>query len=313
VFWPSLTSVPLELISTNSNQLQGFCLTNSLVHLESTAHLDRHARQSAGQCGVDQANEALHARLDEIELDKEARCVILAGAGNKAFCAGGDLPKRRTSDARGLQGVPGAGQKDAHARKFLTSDHRRYHGYSIGGAPHWLACDIRIAADDTVFRAADAYIAWCQAGEWTDRLRLRRRNRALDILLLGYDFDAKTAYDFGLVTKVVAKADLAKEAMIARTHRQCVAVCHPGHREAIAFNSRESWKDMVDFEVEVCERVFAHPMRTKDPRHSPRSASLVRSSMMAFAACSSEVDRYRRSIREGRPDSMRQGAGIRRI
>jgi enoyl-CoA hydratase/carnithine racemase len=34
---------------------------------------------------------ALHARLDEIEQDKEARCVILTGAGQKAFCAGGDL------------------------------------------------------------------------------------------------------------------------------------------------------------------------------------------------------------------------------
>ena len=39
------------------------------------------------------------------------------------------------------------------------------------------------------------------------------RNRALDILLLGENFDAKTAYEFGLVTRVVKKADLAKEAM----------------------------------------------------------------------------------------------------
>jgi len=69
------------------------------------------------------------------------------------------------------------------------------------------------------------------------------RNRALDILLLGQDFDAKTAYDFGLVTRVVAKADLANE---AKCVAERIASASPpairATRDAIAFNSRKAGK-----------------------------------------------------------------------
>src|ERR1700686_378550 len=38
---------------------------------------------------------ALHARFDEVERDADIRCVILTGAGDKAFCAGGDLREEK--------------------------------------------------------------------------------------------------------------------------------------------------------------------------------------------------------------------------
>jgi enoyl-CoA hydratase/carnithine racemase len=37
----------------------------------------------------------LHARLDDIEQDKAIRCVVYTGAGQKAFCAGGDLREEK--------------------------------------------------------------------------------------------------------------------------------------------------------------------------------------------------------------------------
>jgi enoyl-CoA hydratase len=37
----------------------------------------------------------LHARLDEVEKDTAIRCVILAGAGEKAYCASGDLREEK--------------------------------------------------------------------------------------------------------------------------------------------------------------------------------------------------------------------------
>jgi enoyl-CoA hydratase len=93
------------------------------------------------------------------------------------------------------------------------------------------------------------------------------RNRALDILLLGQDFDAKTACDFGLVTRVVAKVDLANEAMrVAERIASASPTAIRATRDAVAFNSRESWKDMVAFEIEICEKVFAHPDAHEGPK-----------------------------------------------
>jgi enoyl-CoA hydratase len=256
-----------------SNNLKDDVLTNSLVSIEkhgpvSIVTLDNPPVNAAST----KLMNALHARLDEIELDKEARCVILTGAGNKAFCAGGDL--REEADfgtPEGARAFQALGRKTLNRlENFSLPIIAAIHGYCIGGgtALGW-ACDLRIAADDTVFRAADAYIGMVPSwGMGLTRLpRYVGRNRALDILLLGHDFDAKTACDFGLVTKVVAKADLAKEAMAAAER---IATASPfaikATREAIAFNSRESWKDMVDFEVQVCERVFAHPDAHEGPK-----------------------------------------------
>src|SRR5258708_12747186 len=78
---------------------------------------------------------ALHARLDEIELDKEARCVILAGAGNKAFCAGGDL--REEADfgtPEGAKAFQALGRSTLNRlENFTLPIIAAIHGYSIGG------------------------------------------------------------------------------------------------------------------------------------------------------------------------------------
>ena len=248
-------------------------MTESLVRLEkngviSILTLDNPPVNAAST----RLMNALHARLDEIEKDKEARCVILTGAGEKAFYAGGDLREEKdfgspeASKAFRAMGRNTLNRLEAFPIPIVAA----IHGYCIGGgtALGW-ACDIRLAADNTVFRAGDAYIGMVPSwGMGLTRLpRYVGRNRALDILLLGENFDAKTAYEFGLVTRVVKKADLAKEAMAVAER---IAAASPSAiratREAIAFNSRESWKDMVDFEIQLCEKVFAHPDAHEGPK-----------------------------------------------
>lgn len=215
---------------------------------------------------------ALHARLDEVEADKEVRCVILAGAGDRAFCAGGDLREEKDfGSPEASKAFRALGRKTLNRLEaFPVPIVAAIHGFCIGGgtALGW-ACDIRIAADNSIFRAGDAYIGMVPSwGMGLTRLpRYVGRNRALDILLLGQDFDAQTAYEFGLVTRVVKKADLAKEAMSAAER---IATASPSAiratRDAIAFNSRESWKDMVEFEIDICEKVFAHPDAHEGPK-----------------------------------------------
>jgi len=248
-------------------------LTESLVRLEKngaiyTLTLDNPPVNAAST----RLMNALHAGLDEIEGDRDARCVILTGAGDRAFCAGGDLREEKdfgspeASKAFRALGRETLNRLEAFPIPIVAA----IHGFCIGGgtALGW-ACDIRIAADNTVFRAGDAYIGMVPSwGMGLTRLpRYVGRNRALDILLLGQDFDAKTAYDFGLVTRVVAKADLANEAKrVAERIASASPTAIRATRDAVAFNSRESWKDMVAFEIEICEKVFAHPDAHEGPK-----------------------------------------------
>jgi enoyl-CoA hydratase/carnithine racemase len=247
--------------------------------MESLVRLEKHgavAKLTLDNPPVNAASSKLmnmlHERFDEIEQDKDIRCVILAGAGEKAFCAGGDLREEKDfGSPEASKAFRALGRKTLdRIEAFPVPIVAAIHGYCIGGgtAIGW-ACDIRLAADNSVFRAGDAYIGMVPSwGMGLTRLpRYVGRSRALDILLLGENFDAETARDFGLVTRVVKKADLEKEAFAVAER---IATASPtairATRDAIRFNSRESWKDMVEFEVDICEKVFGHPDAHEGPK-----------------------------------------------
>lgn len=209
--------------------------------------------------------DALHRGLDEIERDRAIRAVILTGAGPKAFCAGADVRQESSfkagDDARAFRerGRRTLNRLELFPRPIVAA----IHGYCIGGgtALGW-TCDIRVAADNAVFRAGDAYLGIVPSwGMGLTRLpRLVGRNRALDILLLGENFDARTALDLGLVTRVVPRDRLMDEARqvaarLARASPQALLAT----RKAIAYNLRHGWDEMVRYEEELCAPVFTHP------------------------------------------------------
>lgn len=214
----------------------------------------------------------LHEALDKAENIREARCVILTGAGEKAFCAGGDLREEQSF------GSPDAAAKfrDLGRRTLNRLENfpipiiAAIHGYCIGGgtAIGW-ACDIRIAADNSVFRAGDAYLGLVPSwGMGLTRLpRYVGRSRALDILLIGENFDAHKAHELGLITKVVPRAQLMDE---ARAVAARIAKASPGAmlatRRAVAHNLRHGWDEMVRFEEEICAEVFGHPDAHEGPK-----------------------------------------------
>lgn len=216
--------------------------------------------------------DALHAALDEVERVPSIRAVILTGAGNRAFCAGADLreesaPKTDADSAAfRAYGRRTLERLENYARPIIAA----IHGYCIGGgtAIGW-ACDIRIAAENAVFRAGDAYLGIVPSwGMGLTRLpRLVGRNRALDLLLLGENFDAKTALELGLVTRVVPTDRLAAEARaVAERLTKASPQAIRAIRRAVNFNVRHTWDEMVRLEEEICREVFAHPDAHEGPR-----------------------------------------------
>jgi enoyl-CoA hydratase/carnithine racemase len=216
--------------------------------------------------------KALNAAFDRAEKEDEARVIIFAGEGPKAFCAGGDMREEKDfGDPETARAFRTFGRETLNRiENGKLPVIAAIHGYCIGGgtALGWV-CDIRIAADNAVFRAGDAYLGLVPSwGMGLTRLpRLVGRNRVLDILLIGENFDAAKAHEFGLVTKVVPRAGLMQE---ARAVADRIAKASPSAilatRKAVAYNLRHGWDEMVRYEEEICTEVFGHPDAHEGPK-----------------------------------------------
>jgi enoyl-CoA hydratase/carnithine racemase len=214
---------------------------------------------------------ALNGAFDRAEAEEDARVIIFGGEGEKAFCAGGDLREEKDfGDPENARAFRTLGRNTLNRiENGKLPVIAAIHGYCIGGgtALGWI-CDLRVAAENSVFRAGDAYLGVLPSwGMGLTRLpKYVGRNKALDILLLGENFGAREACEMGLVTKVVPRTKLMDEC-VKMAQRICKAspTAIRATREAMAGNLRRSWDDMVDLELELCEMMFAHPDAHEGP------------------------------------------------
>ena len=167
--------------------------------------------------------EELEAEIDRLDADESVRAVVLRGAGEKAFVAGADIsefPSLREAaeeeggSARGIQKL--GARMDAARIPFLAA----IHGFCLGGGLELaMCCDIRIAAEDARLGQPEIKLGLIPGGGGTQRLpRLVGLGRALLLNLTGDFVDAHTAYDWGLVEKVVPREEVLQAALeVART------------------------------------------------------------------------------------------------
>ncbi len=169
-------------------------------------------------------NRALWARLGEamraLSDDDDIRCIVLRGAGDRAFAAGADIGEfeRERSDreqarAYGLemQATLSAIRECRHPTVALIK------GVCVGGGLEIAAvCDLRICGESSRFGVPINRIGVIMAyPELEALLALVGRAGALEILLEGRVFGAEEARQKGLVTRVVADAAVEEEAYAA--------------------------------------------------------------------------------------------------
>jgi naphthoate synthase len=141
--------------------------------------------------------------------------ICLTGAGDRAFCAGGDQKQRaETGDygpsATGLFEVESLHRVIREVPKPVIA---AVNGYAIGGGHvlH-LLCDLSIAADTARFGQTGPRVGSFDAGFGTGYLaRVVGEKRAREIWFLCRQYDAATAERWGLVNKVVPAAELNAE------------------------------------------------------------------------------------------------------
>lgn len=166
--------------------------------------IDRPDRMNAVDHATDRALEAIWA---DIEGDADIRCVVLTGAGDKAFCAGADL--KSDSGKRGLDywaDLNDNGFGGIALRQSLTVPViARVNGLALGGGMEMvLGCDIVIAAEHARFGLPEAKVGRLPLdGGMVALQRLIPRNIAAGLMMTGRMMGAVEAAQYGLVNAVV--------------------------------------------------------------------------------------------------------------
>ena len=161
-------------------------------------------------------HDELYAALDEAAEDEDVRCIVLRGEG-RGFSAGADLAQI----VREADGDPDLGEylRNTYSRlvkrmvgiekPIVAALHGPVYGAGVGIA---LACDLRVAAENTKFSVAFIKIGLMPDAGVTFLLpRVVGFGRAMEMSMLGDAVDAEEAYRIGLVNKVVAEDILSEE------------------------------------------------------------------------------------------------------
>jgi enoyl-CoA hydratase/carnithine racemase len=201
-----------------------------------TVTLNKPDRLNALDRGMWEAlGEAMHA----LSADDDLRCIVLRGAGGKAFAAGADIAEFATERAESNQAsaygalIHEAMQSVAHCKHPTLA---LIEGACVGGGLEIAAmCDMRICGTSSRFGVPINRLGLTMAyGELQGLLALVGRAVALEMLLEGRVFGADEAFAKRLVNRVVPDGDVEREAyataariaagapLVARWHKQFI-------------------------------------------------------------------------------------------
>lgn len=149
--------------------------------------------------------------------DRSVRAVVITGAGNKAFCAGGDVGSFAANpETVDILIKEITGYLHQAISRFAWMDApviAAINGVAAGaGLSLAAACDLAIAADHAVFTSAYTQIGLTPDGSATYFLpRLIGRRRSMEMFLTNRSLKAPEALEWGLLNRVVPAAELAVE------------------------------------------------------------------------------------------------------
>lgn len=154
---------------------------------------------------------ALRDEIEALQYKTDIRCVIITGAGEKAFCAGADLKERATLSQEEVK------KFILTIRNLLTAIQNlpipvisAVNGIALGGGTEVaLASDIRIASETATMGLTETRLAIIPGGGGTQRLpRIVGVAKAKELIFTGRRVDAAEALSIGLVNQVTAPENL---------------------------------------------------------------------------------------------------------
>ena len=190
-------------------------------------------------------HDELYAALDEAAEDEDVRCIVLRGEG-RCFSAGADLAQI----VREVDGDPDLGEylRNTYSRlvkrmvgiekPIVAALHGPVYGAGVGIA---LACDLRVAAENTKFSVAFIKIGLMpDAGVTYFLPRVVGLGRAMEMSMLGDAVEADEALRVGLINKVTADDSLVEEAQAFAEHLAALPTAALGTMKAALHASFET-------------------------------------------------------------------------
>ena len=170
--------------------------------------LDREAKLNALDSDL---MEQFALVFEQLSRDENVRCVVVTGAGERAFAAGADVEELASivfpPEARSFIGRVHA-CCDA-VRNLAVPVIARINGHALGaGLELAISCDLRVAADNATFGMPEVRLGIPSVVEAALLPGLIGWGRAREMLLLGDTYDAETALEMGLVEAVVPASEL---------------------------------------------------------------------------------------------------------
>ena len=209
---------------------------------------------------------AMGEALDDYSHDHAIRVVILKGAGDKAFISGADISefkdKRATADAAEAYNEV-SNRANAALRNCPKPTIAMIRGFCMGGGMGTaVACDLRIASDDSRFGVPAARLGVGYRYERLSQLEnLVGPSFTAEIFYTGRQFTAPEALTMGLINRMLPVAELEKYVLDYAT---TIAGNAPLTIAAVKRSVIEMAKDESGRDVDLCNRMVDHCFASKD-------------------------------------------------
>jgi enoyl-CoA hydratase len=210
--------------------------------------------------------KAMGDALEDYSRDPAVRVVILKGAGDKAFVSGADISefKDKRSSTEAMELYNAASNRAAKAlRECPKPTIAMIRGFCMGGGMGTaVACDLRIASDDSRFGVPAAKLG---VGYRYERLKqleaLVGPSFTMEIFYTGRQFSAQEALTMGLINRMLPAAELEKYVL---DYAATIAGNAPLTIAAVKKSVVEMGKDETKRDIAACDKMVDTCFASKD-------------------------------------------------
>lgn len=206
--------------------------------------------------------------LEALDRDDAIRCIVLTGAGDRAFAAGADIAEM--ADKTPIQMAAGGFDNWSRIRRIRKPIVAAVGGYALGGGNELaMHADIIIASENAKFGQPEILIGVMPGAGGSQRLaRTIGKYRAMEICLTGNQFTAQQMHEWGIVNHVVPRGEHLEEAKkMAHKIAEQAPVAIRFIKEAVLTAFETPLEQGLEYE----KRLFAFLFSTEDQKEGMRA------------------------------------------
>jgi enoyl-CoA hydratase len=224
-----------------------------------------------------QVLNALNTQMGKDKLDlwtrltaepAQLRCIVLTGAGERAFCAGADLKERD-----GMSEAVWRSQHEIFERAFMALMElplpviAAVNGHAYGGGLEIaLACDFIYAAKSARFALSETRLGLMPGGGGTQNLaRAAGERRAKELILTAQPFTAEQGYEWGVVNRVCDNV-LEEALAVARNIAENAPLAVRQAKKSVHYGLQMDLATGYRFEIEAYNQLIATDDRKEGVR-----------------------------------------------